>query len=314
MDEAAIQGGVDLVDKIYQLKQERNAVIFAHYYQDPSIQDLADFLGDSLAMARQAVATSADVIVLCGVVFMAEMAKVLNPDRILLIPDMQAGCSLADDCPADEFRQWVDAHPDHVVVTYVNSSIEVKALSDITCTSSNAERVISSIPLERPILFAPDRNLGRYIQSRTKREMLLWPGSCEVHKEITETGILALKAEHPDALVTAHPECDETVLRHADHIGSTTSMVRYTSTGRPKKYIVATEEGVIHQMRKMAPQNTYLPAVTGQNSDCGRCRHMRLNSLEKVYRALRDLKPQIVLDENIMCRALTPLEKMLAVT
>jgi quinolinate synthase len=303
----------DLFEEISSLKRERNAVILAHYYQEPDIQDVADFIGDSLALAQQARETDADVIVFCGVHFMAETAKILNPEKAVVMPDLDAGCSLAESCPPDAFAEFVERHPGHEVVSYINTSAAVKALSDVICTSSNAEKIIASIPEERPIIFGPDRHLGRYIAEQTGREMVLWPGTCMVHVMFSERKIRQLKVRHPAAEVLAHPECEERVLRLADHIGSTTSIIARAVESPARELIVATEPGVIHQMRKLAPEKTFIPAP-GEGpacTACSECPHMRLNTLEKLHRCMVELEPEITLDEELRLRALRPIERML---
>jgi quinolinate synthase len=305
--------GRDLFEEISSLKRERNAVILAHYYQEPDIQDVADFIGDSLALAQQAQRTDADVIVFCGVHFMAETAKILNPEKTVVMPDLDAGCSLAESCPPDAFAEFVERHPDHEVVSYINTSAAVKALSDVICTSSNAEKIIASIPEDRPIIFGPDRHLGRFIAEQTGREMVLWPGTCMVHVMFSERKIRQLKVRHPGAEVLAHPECEERVLRLADHIGSTTSIIARAVESPARELIVATEPGVIHQMRKLAPEKTFIPAP-GEGpacTACSECPHMRLNTLQKLHRCMVDLEPEITLDEELRLRALRPIERML---
>ena len=312
IEDQTIAPGLDLFEEIERLKGERNAVILAHYYQDPDIQDIADHLGDSLKLAQLAAQTDADVILFCGVLFMAETAKILNPDRIVLVPDLEAGCSLADSCPPDLFKDYIDQYPDHAVITYINTTAEVKALTDIICTSSNATRVIASIPKDQPIIFAPDRHLGNYLVKQTGREMKIWNGTCMVHEIFSEQEILRLKAEYPEAVLLAHPECDETILRPADFIGSTTAIIAYSASHDEMEYIVATEEGVVHQMKKASPEKTFIPAPTTTGCACNQCPHMRRNTLEKIFLALRDLKPEITMDEDLRLRALRPLERMLA--
>jgi quinolinate synthase len=305
----------DYFSEIERLKGELNAVILAHYYQEPEVQDLADFIGDSLGLARQAQGTDADVIVFCGVHFMAETAKILNPEKTVVLPDLDAGCSLADSCPPEAFRRFVEERPGHAIVSYVNTSAEVKALSDVICTSSNAERVISSIPEETPIIFGPDKHLGRYLTEKTKREMVLWPGTCIVHVLFSEKKIRQLKVRHPYAEVLAHPECEERVLRVADHIGSTSSLLKRAVESPARKFIVATEPGIIHQMRKAAPGKEFMRAPgkgpEGACEACSECPHMRRNTLEKLYRCMRDLSPEVTLDEELRLRALRPIERML---
>jgi quinolinate synthase len=301
----------DIEFEIAQLKRERNAVILAHWYQDSEIQEVADFLGDSLALAQRAARTQADVIVLAGVRFMAETAKILNPERTVLLPDMEASCSLADGCPAGPFRAWRARHPDHVAITYINCTAEVKALSDIICTSSNAERIIRSIPEDQPILFAPDRNLGRYVIQKTRRDMLLWPGTCIVHETFSQRKIIGLKVRYPEALLIAHPECEEPVLRLADYISSTTGLIQFVQQSPARTFIVATEAGVLRPMRAACPEKTFIPAPPENGCGCNECPHMKRNTLEKVLQCLRDLRPEIRLDEDLRRRALKPLGRML---
>lgn len=301
----------DIEFEIAQLKHERNAVILAHWYQDSEIQEVADFLGDSLALAQRAARTQADVIVLAGVRFMAETAKILNPERTVLLPDMEAGCSLADGCPAGPFRAWRARHPDHVAITYINCTAEVKALSDIICTSSNAERILRSIPEDQPILFAPDRNLGRYLIQKTGRDMLLWPGTCIVHETFSQRKIIGLKVRYPEALLIAHPECEEPVLRLADYISSTTGLIEFVQQSPARTFIVATEAGVLRPMRAACPEKTFIPAPPENGCACNECPHMRRNTLEKVLQCLRNLQPEIRLDEDLRRRALKPLGRML---
>ncbi|NDD27856.1 MAG: quinolinate synthase NadA [Proteobacteria bacterium] len=297
--------------EIERLKRDRRAVIMAHYYQDPDIQDIADLIGDSLQLAQAATQTEAEVIVLAGVHFMAETAKILNPSKTVLVPDLAAGCSLADSCPPDRFKAFIDSHPGHLVVTYVNTSAATKALTDICVTSSNAERIIRQLPPEQPILFGPDQHLGRYIMKTTGREMTLWPGSCIVHEAFSEKAILGLRARHPEALVIAHPECEETILQHADHIGSTSGLLSFVQRSDARAFIVATEEGIIHQMRKHAPDKTYIPAPTHTGCACSQCPFMRLNTLEKIAACLRDLQPQVNVPEEVRVRAERPIRRML---
>jgi quinolinate synthase len=305
----------DYFAEIERLKGELNAVILAHYYQEPEVQDLADSIGDSLGLARQVQGTDADVIVFCGVHFMAETAKILNPKKTVVLPDLDAGCSLADSCPPEAFQRFIEEHPGHAVVSYVNTSAEVKAFSDVICTSSNAERVISSIPEETPIIFGPDKHLGRYLVEKTGRKMVLWPGTCMVHVLFSEKKIRQLKVRHPDAEVLAHPECEERVLRVADHIGSTSTLLMRAVESSANKFIVATEPGIIHQMRKAAPEKEFMRAPgkgpEGACEACSECPHMRRNTLEKLYRCMSDLSPEITLDEELRLRALRPIERML---
>ena len=303
----------DLFDEIDELKRARNAVILAHFYQDPDIQDLADVIGDSLALSQAAQKTDADVILFAGVHFMAETAKILNPDKTVIVPDLAAGCSLADSAPTDAFRRFREEHPDHVVVSYINTTAEVKALSDWICTSSNALRIIEQIPKEKPILFAPDANMGRWLIRETGRDMTLWQGVCVVHDVFSEKRILALMAEHPNAEVLAHPECQEAILRHADVVGSTTKIIKHAVESAGTEFIVATEPGVLHQMEKQAPGKTYIAAPPDDETcACNECPYMRLNTLEKIRDALRDLKPQVDVAPEIARKALVPVERMLA--
>lgn len=305
----------DIFDEIDALRKERNAVILAHYYQDPDIQDLADYIGDSLQLAKAARDTEADVIVFCGVHFMAETAKILNPNRIVVLPDMNAGCSLADAAPAEKISAWKDANPGHALVSYVNCSAGVKAVSDIICTSSNAERVIASIPEDQGILFCPDRNLGAWLAKRSGREMKLWQGSCIVHETFSEKRLVELKVRHPEAQVICHPECEPNLLAHADHIGSTSSLLEYATTSDSSDtFIVGTEVGIIHQMEKARPDRTFLPLPgMDESCACNECPHMRLNTLEKIRDCLRDLQPRLEMDEALRTAALAPIERMMTV-
>ena len=311
---SAVSG--DLLDEIDALRKQRNAIILAHYYQDPDIQDIADFIGDSLQLSRQAAQTKADVIVFCGVHFMAETAKILNPDRAVLVPDMRAGCSLADAAPAEAVRRWKERHPGHVLVSYINCSAEVKALSDIICTSSNAVKVIESMPRDTGILFCPDRNLGAWLMKQTGREMVLWGGACIVHETFSEQKLIALKTRYPAAKVICHPECEPNLLAYADHIGSTSSLLTYaTTTPDADTFIVGTEAGILHQMQKAAPHRTFLPLPgMDETCACNECPHMRLNTLEKMAAALRDLSPQLHMPEALRQAALRPLERMMAIS
>ena len=302
---------LDLEKEITRLKREMNAVILAHYYQDSEIQDPADFVGDSLQLSQQAAATSADVIVFAGVLFMAETAKILCPNKLVLLPDLNAGCSLADGCPADQFRAFRERYADHLVVSYINCSAGVKALSDIICTSSNAEKIIRQIPVEKPILFAPDQHLGRYLMKKTGRELRLWQGSCIVHEMFSERSLVQLKERHPHALVLAHPECTESVLRHADYIGSTTGILNYAKQSPAAEFIVATESGIIHQMEKACPDKIFISAPGEGGCSCSECPHMKLNTMEKLYLCMRDRKPEITLDEELRLRAFKPIVRML---
>ena len=304
--------GLDLLSEIARLKKERNAVILAHYYQKPALQDLADFVGDSLDLSRKAAATDADVIAFCGVRFMAETAKILSPQKIVVLPDMDAGCSLEDSCPPDQFAAFRAAHPDHIALTYINCSAEVKALSDIIVTSSSADIILSQIPKEQKIIFGPDRHLGGYLARRTGREMLLWPGICIVHQAFSETELLKLKAQHPGAPVAAHPECPPHIVDHADLVGSTKAILDFALSSPADTIIVATEPHIIHQMEKAAPHKRFIGAPGGDgNCNCNMCPYMALNTLEKLYVALRDLQPRIELSDEVMAKARVPLERML---
>jgi quinolinate synthase len=309
---AAIATGLDLEAEITKLKTSMNAVILAHYYQESEIQDLADFVGDSLALAQQAAKTQADVIVFCGVHFMAETAKILNPEKLVLLPDLDAGCSLSDGCPPDKFAAFKSQHPDAFVVSYVNCSAAVKALSDVICTSSNAEKIVRRVPADRPILFAPDQHLGRYVMKQTGRDMVLWPGSCQVHEIFSEKKLMALMVEHPDAQVVAHPECEQRVLQHAHYIGSTKGLLEYVLKNPGQKFIVATEAGILHQMRKGAPEKTFIPAPPDNGCACNECPHMKRNTLEKLYLCMRDRSPRLELPQALREAARAPLERMLA--
>ena len=309
-----IDGTDDLVGEIARLKRERDAVILAHYYQDSDIQDLADFLGDSLALAQYAQKTPARVIVLCGVKFMAETAKILNPDRTVLLPDLQAGCSLANSCPEGAFRAWRARYSDDVAVSYINCSVEVKALSDLVCTSSNAERILGSIPPDRGVLFAPDRNLGRFLMEKTGRPMRLWPGTCVVHETFSQRALVRLMTEHPDAEVLAHPECEEPLLRLAHFIGSTTRLLRRVTESAAPAFIVATESGIVHQMRKAAPEKTLIPLPGADGCGCNECPYMKLNSMEKLYLCLRDLRPEITIEPALLASARRSLDRMMALS
>lgn len=309
--------GAQLTAEIVRLKKERNAVVLAHYYQESEIQDLADFLGDSLALAQFAKKTTADVIAFCGVHFMAETAKIVNPERTVVIPDMDAGCSLADACPPAALAEWKRLHPDHAVIAYINCSAGVKALADCICTSSNAVAVVNSFPKDQKILFVPDRNLGRWLIQKTGREMKLWQGTCIVHETFSERKILDLRAKHPDAEFICHPEAEPGVLRHADFVGSTTGLLKYVAErSTATRIIVGTETGILHQMKKAAPNKELIPVpYEGEQScKCNECPHMKKNTLQKLFLCLRDLKPRIEMDEDLRRRALIPLERMLAIS
>jgi quinolinate synthase len=302
---------LDLFKAIADLKKELNAVILAHYYQDPDLQDIADYIGDSLGLSQAAADCQADVIVFLGVHFMAETAKILNPSKLVLLPDLDAGCSLADSCPPDRFAEFKAAHPDHLVISYINCSADIKALSDIICTSSNAVAIVNQIPKDQPIIFAPDRNLGRYVSEQTGRELLLWDGACMVHEIFSERKLVELKINHPQADIIAHPECEANVLRHADFIGSTTGLLKYVQKSDRQEFIVVTESGVIHQMQKAAPLKKFIPAPPTSNCACNECPYMRLNTLEKVYLTMKRRSPEIILDEQVRQAALKPMQRML---
>lgn len=303
---------LDLKEEILKLKKQMNAVLLAHYYQESEIQDIADFVGDSLELARKAKSTDADVIVFAGVHFMAETAKILNPTKLVLLPDLEAGCSLAEGCPADEFKEFREAHPNHVAITYINCTAEVKALSDIICTSSNAEKIINQIPSDKPILFSPDKNLGKYLIKKTGRDMLLWEGSCIVHETFSERKILDLKVKYPQAKLIAHPECEEPILMHADFIGSTSKLLNFIKEDSSTSYIVATETGIIHQMKKARPDKNFIPAPPQDDAcSCNECPYMKLNTMEKVYLCMKNKSPEIRMDEQLRLKALKPIERML---
>ena len=302
----------ELISEIERLQREKNAVVMAHYYQIGDIQDIADMVGDSLALAQYAAKTEADIIVLCGVHFMGETAKILSPQKKVLVPDIEAGCSLADSCPADEFERFVKAHPDHTVVSYVNTTAAVKALTDIVVTSTNAKKIIDSLPVDAKIIFAPDRNLGNYINSVTGRNMLLWDGACHVHEQFSVESLVELKKAHPKAKVLAHPECKNVVLMLADFVGSTQALLNYATSSQDTELLVATESGIIHQMQKQNPNKVFIP-VPPVDSTCGcnDCKYMRLNSLEKLYLCLKTEQPEILVDEALRVKAVKPIERML---
>lgn len=302
------------IDKLLKLKKDRNAIILAHYYQDDVVQDIADFKGDSLALAQAAKEVTNDVIVFCGVHFMAETAKILNPDKIVLLPDLDAGCSLADSAPADKFKEWIDKYPNAVVVSYINCSTEVKAMSDLICTSSNAVKIIESIPKDKQILFAPDKYLGRYLIKQTGRELILWNGSCQVHEQFSETKLIEIMNANPDAEIIAHPECPENILDYADFIGSTTALINYTKSSSSDKFIILTEPGVIHEMKKYSPNKVFLTVPNLSGCNCNNCPYMKLNTLDKIISCLENLEPQIKIEENLRLKALKPLEKMLEIS
>ncbi len=315
---APIDPSLDLEVEITRLKKERNALLLAHYYQESEIQDVADFIGDSLQLAQAAAKTKADVICFAGVHFMAETAKILNPDRIVVVPDMTAGCSLADGCPADKFAAWKTLHPGAVVVSYINCSAEVKALSDYIVTSSNAEKIVRSIPADREVLFAPDKNLGRWLEKTIGRKMTLWQGSCIVHDTFSHRKLVALKERHPEAKVLAHPECEEPILALADFVGSTTAILKHAMASPAREFIVVTEPGILHAMEKeaakTAPGKVFIPAPPEANCACNECPHMKKNTLEKVYLALRDLEPRLEMAPELIAGARTPIDRMLALS
>lgn len=309
--EELVDPRLDLFAEIARLKKEKNAVILAHYYQDSDIQDIADYIGDSLGLAQQAEKTDASMIVFCGVHFMAETAKLVNPLKTVVLPDLRAGCSLADACPPDEFRRFREAHPGHIVISYINCSAAIKAQSDIICTSSNSVQIVNSIPKETPIIFAPDKNLGAWVAKKTGRNLVFWDGACMVHEIFSQQKIHALKSAHPDALFIAHPECEEPVLKMADFIGSTTGLLKFTQTNPAQTFIVATESGILHQMQKQSPAKTFIPAPPMNNCACNDCPHMKLNTLEKVYLCMKHEQPQVDVPAEIFDAALRPIRRML---
>ncbi|MBP1668483.1 MAG: quinolinate synthase [Bacteroidetes bacterium] len=307
-----IPENMNLVNEIAKLKNEKNAVILAHYYQQPEIQEIADFIGDSLELSRQAAKTDADMIVFCGVHFMAETAKILSPRKKVLLPDLNAGCSLADSCPVDLFKEFIKKYPGHLVISYINTSAGIKALTDIVCTSSNAARIVNSLPEDQKIIFAPDRNLGNYINSITGRQMVVWNGACHVHERFSVEKIAELKKAHPQAKLIAHPECEKPVLIMADYIGSTAALLKFTLSDPSKQYIVATESGILHQMRKKSPDKSFIPAPPNDSTcACNDCSFMKLHTLEKVYLCLKHEKPEIILEEKLRKRAEKPIIRML---
>ncbi len=313
VEREAIDPGLDLAAEIDRLRRARRAVILAHFYQDGEVQDIADFVGDSLGLSQQAAATDAEVIAFCGVHFMAETAKILNMGKTVVMPDTDAGCSLADRCPPDVFAEWLKQYPGHAVVSYINTSVGVKALSDVICTSTNAVRVVESIPRDRPIVFAPDRHLGRWVMKQTGREMVLWPGFCVVHEQFTVRRILKLKEEYPEARLIAHPECEQSVLDLADYIGSTNQLIQHVVNDRAHDtFIVATEMGVMHQMRKLRPGVQVIGAPPDSGCECATCPYMRLNTMEKLYLALKNLQPEVTVPADLAARARLPIERMLA--
>lgn len=309
-----VDPSLDLFAEIDRLKREKNAVILAHYYQEPDIQDVADFIGDSLGLAQQAEKTAADIIVFAGVHFMAETAKILNPGKKVLLPDLRAGCSLADSCPPAAFSAFKQKYPDHIVISYINCTAEIKAMSDIICTSSNAVAVVNSVPKDQKIIFAPDKNLGRYVMQQSGRDMVLWNGTCMVHELFSLQKIIRLKARHPEAKFIAHPECEEPVLEIADFIGSTTALLEYTVKDSAGSFIVATESGILHKMSSASPQKTFIPAPPDNLCACNDCPHMKLNTLEKLYRCMKYEQPELILDEDLRVKALQPILRMLQIS
>lgn len=302
---------LDLFEEIQKLKKEKNAVILAHYYQEPDIQDIADYVGDSLGLAQKAAATSADVIVFAGVHFMAETAKILNPDKKVLLPDLKAGCSLSDSCPPPLFKSFRDKYPDHIVISYINCSAGIKALSDIICTSSNAQAIVESLPEDQKIIFAPDKNLGAYINRQTGRNMVLWNGACMVHEIFSREKIIKLKERHREAKLVAHPECEENILELADFIGSTTQILKFTETDAAQSFIVATETGILHKMQQNSPDKTFIAAPPNNSCACNDCPHMKLNTLEKVYLCMKYDLPEVTMDEQLRLAAKKPIQRML---
>ena len=309
-----VDPSLDLFEEIEKLKKEKNAIILAHFYQEPDIQDIADYIGDSLGLAQKAQSTDADMIVFAGVHFMAETAKILNPTKKVLLPDLNAGCSLADSAPRDLFKAFKEKHSDHLVISYINCSADIKALSDIICTSSNAEAIINSVPSDQPILFAPDKNLGAYLNKKTGRNMLLWNGACMVHEIFSLEKITKLKIRHPEAKVLAHPECEEAILRISDYVGSTTQILKYSVASDCNTFIVATETGILHQMQKDAPNKTFIPAPPTNNCACNDCPHMKLNTLEKLYLCMKYEQPEILMDENLRIASKKPIDRMLDIS
>lgn len=309
--EKKIDLSLDLFEEIKYLREKKNAVILAHYYQDADIQDIADYIGDSLGLAQEAQKTNAEIILFAGVHFMAETAKILNPTKKVLIPDLKAGCSLADSCPPQKFLEFKKAHPDHIVITYINCTADIKALSDIICTSSNAVQIVESLPKDQKIIFAPDKNLGAYINKKTGRNMILWDGACMVHEIFSLEKIVKLKTQHPKAELIAHPECETLILEKADFIGSTTALLNYSKKSTSKEFIVATETGILHQMQKASPSKTFIPAPPNNSCACNDCPYMKLNTLEKIYIALKYEQPELLMDENLINAAKKPIIRML---
>ena len=305
---------LDLFEEIEKLKKEKNAVVLAHYYQEPDIQDIADYIGDSLGLSQQAAKTDADIIVFAGVHFMAETAKILSPQKKVLLPDLKAGCSLADSCPPHLFRKFKERYPDHLVITYVNCTAELKALSDIVCTSSNAIGIVESLPKDQKIIFGPDKNLGAYVAKKTGRDLVLWNGACMVHEIFSREKITKLKEHHPNAKLLAHPECEEVILKMADYIGSTTGLLKYATKRAEKEFIVATESGIIHQMQKENPDKVFIPAPPNNMCACNDCPHMKRNTLEKLYLCMKNELPEVTVPGDIIKRAVKPIERMLEIS
>jgi len=312
--EEEVDPTLDLYTEIEKLKKEKNAVILAHYYQEGEIQDIADYIGDSLGLSQQAAKTDADIIVFAGVHFMAETAKILSPEKKVLLPDIKAGCSLADSCPPHLFKKFKENYPDHLVITYVNCTAELKAMSDIVCTSSNAIQIVESLPADQKIIFGPDRNLGAYVAKKTGRDLVLWNGACMVHEIFSREKITKLKERHPDARILAHPECEEHILELADYIGSTTGILKYATSSPAKEFIVATEAGILHQMEKDNPEKTFIPAPPNNTCACNDCPHMKRNTLEKLYLCLKNEMPEITLPADIIEKAVKPIERMLEIS
>lgn len=305
---------IDLFAEIEKLKKEKNAILLAHYYQETDIQDIADYIGDSLGLAQNAEQAEADIIIFAGVHFMAETAKILNPTKKILLPDLNAGCSLADSAPAPLFKLFKEKHPDHIVISYINCTAEIKALSDIICTSGNAEKIIESVPKNQPIIFAPDKNLGAYLTKKTGRNMVLWNGACMVHEIFSLEKIVKLKIRHPKAKVIAHPECEEAVLNVADYIGSTTQLLKYVIKDSADQFIVVTETGILHQMQLNAPNKTFIPAPPNNNCACNDCPYMKLNTLEKIYLCLKYELPELTMDETLRIAAKKPMDRMMNIS
>jgi quinolinate synthase len=305
---------LDLFAEIERLKKEKNAIVLAHYYQEPDIQDVADYIGDSLGLAQKAEQTNADIIVFAGVHFMAETAKILNPTKKVLLPDLKAGCSLSDSAPPELFKAFKNKYPDHLVITYINCSAGMKALSDIICTSSNAQKIVESLPKEQKLIFAPDKNLGAYINKQTGRDMVLWNGACMVHEIFSLEKLIKLKVRHPQAKVVAHPECEAPILAHADYIGSTTGLLKYTEKDAATEFIVVTETGILHQMQKNSPHKTFIPAPPNNNCACNDCPHMKLNTLEKLYLCMEYELPELLMDEPLRLAAKRPIDRMMEIS